>query len=150
MIKDKLSNANRYYNLSRGIKEGLEYLKANDISKMEDGKYEINGENLFINVNSYNSKDFADWESHTKYIDIQFIRVGEEKIGICERKDCISKTDYNSEKDIEFLTGDKGDFYTMGSGDFMIIYPDEIHKPGIKVKDNKYVKKAILKVAVEY
>ena len=43
-----------------------------------------------------------------------------------------------------------GDFYTMESGDFMIIYPDEIHKPGIKVNENKYVKKAILKVAVGY
>lgn len=150
MIKDKLSNASRYYGLSEGIKQGLEYLKANDILSMEDGKYEINGDKLFININSYNSKDSADWESHTKYIDIQFIRVGEEKIGICERKDCVSKTDYNSEKDIEFLTGDRGDFYTMEPEDFMIIFPDEIHKPGIKVNDNVYVKKAILKVAVGY
>lgn len=150
MIKDKLSNANRYYNLSAGIKEGLEYLQANDISKMEDGKYEINGDKLFINVNSYNSKDSADWESHTKYIDIQFIKIGEEKIGICDRKVCQSKTEYDTNKDIEFLTGDDGDFYTMESEDFMIIYPDEIHKPGIKVKDNTYVKKAILKVAVGY
>ena len=150
MIKDKLSNASRYYNLSKGIKEGLEYLIANDISQMEDGKYEINGDKLFINVNSYNSKDFADWESHTKYIDIQYIKIGEEKIGICSREDCLSKTAYDENKDIEFLTGDNGDFYTMASGDFMIIYPDEIHKPGIKVKENNYVKKAILKVAVEY
>ena len=150
MIKDKLSNANRYYSLSQGIKEGLEYLQANDISKMEDGKYEIIGDKLFINVNSYTSKDSADWESHTKYIDIQFVKIGEEKIGICDRKDCINKISYDEQKDIEFLTGEKGDFYTMESGDFMIIYPDEIHKPGIKVKENKYVKKAILKVAIGY
>ena len=32
-----------------------------------------------------------------------------------------------SEKDIEFLAGDKGDFYTMEPEDFMIIFPDEIH-----------------------
>ena len=150
MIKDKLSNANRYYNLSKGIKEGLEYLKNNDISNLKDGRYEINGDKLFININSYTSKDDADWESHTKYIDIQYIKIGEEKIGICDRKDCVPKTVYDEEKDIEFLTGNKDSFYKMEENDFMIIFPNELHKPGIKVNENKYVKKAIIKVAVEY
>lgn len=150
MIKDKLSNANRYYNLSKGIKEGLEYLKNNDISNIPNGKYEINGDKLFININSYNSKNDADWESHTKYIDIQYIKIGEEKIGICERKDCVTKTNYDEEKDIEFLSGEKGEFYTMEQEDIMIIFPGELHKPGIKVNENMYVKKAIIKVAVGY
>ncbi len=150
MIKDKLSNANRYFNLSQGIKRGLEYLLSNDISQMQDGKYEIDGKNLFINVNSYNTKDDADWECHSEYIDIQFIKTGEEKIGICERKDCVQKTVYDSDKDIEFLTGNVGEYYRMEPYDFMIIYPEEIHKPGIKVEENIYVKKAILKVAVGY
>ena len=150
MIKDSLSNANRYYNLSNGIKKGLEYLQTNDISQIADGKYEIDGEKLFINVNSYQTKDNADWESHTKYIDIQFIKIGEEKIGICSRQDCETKIEYDTIKDIEFLSGEKGDYYTMKPQDFMIIYPDEIHKPGIKINENIYVKKAILKVAVGY
>ena len=150
MIKDKLSNANRYYNLSFGIKKGLEYLQSNDISEMADGKYEIDGQNLFINVNSYSTKDEADWESHSKYIDIQYIKIGEEKIGICNRSDCQTKVVYDNSKDIEFLTGEGGEFYRMEPECFMIIYPDEIHKPGIKVSDNRYVKKAILKVAVGY
>lgn len=150
MIKDKLSNANRYYNLSAGIREGLEYLKNNDITNLEDGKYEINSDKLFINVNSYTSKDDADWESHTKYIDIQYIKIGKEKIGICDRNDCITKISYNEEKDIEFLSGEKGEFNTMEPEDFMIIFPNELHKPGIKVNENTYVKKAIIKVAVGY
>ena len=148
MIKDKLSNAERYYTLSEGIREGLEYLKQNDISLLEDGKYEINGAELFINVNSYTTKDTADWETHKKYIDIQYIKQGKEKIGICDKETCTTKTPYNAEKDIEFLTGESGEFYTMEPEDFMIIFPEEAHKPGIKVNENIYVKKAILKVAI--
>ena len=37
----------------------------------------------------------------------------------------------------------------MNPYDFMIIYPYEVHKPGIKVKESIFVKKAILKVLVE-
>ena len=149
MIKDKLINAERYFNLSSGIKKGLEFLKENDISLLDDGKYPIDGDKLFINVNSYNSKDSADWELHKKYIDIQFIKEGEERIGICDISDCEEKIPYSEDKDIEFLSGKTGDYYTMKPYDFMIIYPLEVHKPGIKVNERIFVKKAILKVLVE-
>ena len=35
-------------------------------------------------------------------------------------------------KDIEFLTGD-GDFVQLNAGDFIVLWPGEVHMPGMAV-----------------
>ena len=150
MIKDSLVNAEKYYNLSAGIKKTFLYIKENDLQSMADGKYMIDGAKLYINVNTYTTKDSADWEVHKKYIDVQYIISGEEKIGICNKEICTDKISYDKDRDIEFFDGDGGDFITMKTGDFMVIFPDEIHKPGMKLNSNSRMKKAVIKLAVDY
>ena len=150
MIKDSLINAEKYYNLSEGIKKALCYIKEQNLSALADGKYLIDGEKFYININTYTTKDSADWELHKKYIDIQYIISGEEKIGLCSRKYSSDKIPYVPERDIEFLDGAGGDYITMETGDFMIILPDEIHKPGVKCNTNTTMKKAVIKLAIDY
>ncbi len=150
MIKDTLENVKRYYTLSDGIKKALLYIKENDLSNKADGKYLIDGEKLYINIDTYTTKNSADWEAHRNYIDIQYVVSGEEKIGICCDDYCIEKQSYDEVHDIEFFDGGNGDYITMRTGDFMVIYPHELHKPGIKLNDNIQVKKAVIKLAVDY
>ncbi len=150
MIKDSIDRAELYYNLSDSVKRALSYVRDTNWAKIENGKYLIDGEKLYININSYKTKDLGDWEAHKQYIDIQYLISGEEKIGISRLDCCNSKIPYNTERDIEFYDGDCGDYITMRPGDFMIIYPHELHKPGIKSKDNIEVKKAVIKLAIDY
>ena len=51
MIIDKLSNSYLYSGLSERINKSFAYLKETDFSKMETGKYEIDGNNIFALVN---------------------------------------------------------------------------------------------------
>ena len=55
---------------------------------------------------------------------------------------------YDSEKDIEFLTGE-GVFFTMNQGDFAVFFPDDAHMPGMTATSPMAVRKAVVKVLAE-
>ena len=54
---------------------------------------------------------------------------------------------YNSEKDIEFLTG-TGDYVTARPGSFTIFFPHDAHQPGVAIGESTGVKKVVVKVKV--
>ena len=87
MIKDNLKYANLYYGISEGLKQGFEWLKHNSLENMSDGKYNIS-ENIYANIQSYETKDNALYEAHRKYIDIQYMISGEEFIGQANYLEC--------------------------------------------------------------
>lgn len=137
MIKDKLN---------KRVVEGLEFLAKTDFSKLEDGRHVIN-DYMYVNVETYQTKEDALFEAHRDYIDIQYIISGEEKIGVTKYSDCKENTPYDKERDIEFLNG-KGEFYPMRTGDYMILYPTDAHKPSISLNEKATVRKAVVKVRV--
>ena len=90
------------------------------------------------------------YEGHENYIDIQFIVSGAERIDVTEIAKTSVTTPYNPEKDITFFDG--GDGLVKGileSGDFAILFPNDIHRPGMPAKNIATdVKKIVVKVKV--
>ena len=84
---------------------------------LENGKYEIDGEDIFVSVQDYNTKPESEgkFEAHKQYADIQFIIKGEEKLGYTNIKNCKPTTFYDDKNDIVFLDG-KGDFIKAVEG----------------------------------
>lgn len=148
MIKDRLQNANTYDNLSEGIRIGFEWLKNNDLENISDGKYEIN-KDVYVNVQTYETKADADYESHKKYIDIQYMINGAEKIGVTNVETCSVKTVYDEDKDIEFSTSYDGEYISLNKGEFLILFPQDAHKPSINMDKKLSVKKAVVKVKIK-
>ena len=137
MIKDKLY---------KRVIDGLDYLTSTDFSKMEDGRHEIN-EDMYVNVQTYQTKEDALFEAHRDYIDIQYVIDGEEQIGVTDYSSCSESIPYDKEKDIEFLEGN-GVFYPLRAGEYMILYPEDAHKPSITLDKQSTVRKAVVKVRV--
>lgn len=153
MIKDNIKNANNYSDLPERIKVGLNYLINTDFSQVENGKYEISGKEVFAIIQEYTPKSEAEgkFEAHEKYIDIQYVIQGEEKVGVGELKDFEESTQYNEEKDIVFLTPKvKGEtnFINLGENEFVILNPNDAHMPSIETNNPIHVKKAVVKVLV--
>lgn len=151
MIKNSLKYTKNYYNLSEKIKLGLEFLETHDLKAMENGKYEILGEDVYINIQEYTSKPETDgkWEAHRKYIDIQVLIKGSEKIGVGEIQDFTTTEAYDEEKDVEFLTTNSSQqFITMRENDYIILYPYDVHMPQISIDKPTAVKKAVVKVSL--
>jgi len=131
------------------IKKGLEFLKETDFSKLEDGKHVLS-DDMYVNVQTYTTKSDADFEAHRDYVDIQYMISGEELIGVTNYSDCKTTVPYDREKDIEFLSG-KGNYTEMYTGDFMVLYPDDAHKPSISIDraNPAKVRKAVVKVKIQ-
>ena len=149
MIADIIENAQDYYKLGENFQKGFEFLKNTDLKKLENGKYEIEGDNVFVSVQDYQTKPESEgkFEAHKKYADIQFIISGEEKIGYTNIRNCTPTTFYDDTNDIVFLEG-KGDFITAHENSFLIFMPQDAHMPCISIDDSKYVKKVVVKVKI--
>lgn len=149
MIIDKLKNASLYYGVNERIAKALKYLQNTDLSEFQNGRYDIDSDNIFVLVQDYNTKPLSKgkFEAHRKYIDIQYIIKGEEKLGYVYVHKLNPSTDYDEVKDILFFEGD-GDFVTADEGTFLVFAPEDAHMPGIEANLPEYVKKAVVKIKV--
>lgn len=149
MIIDKLTNAPFYYGLNIKIKKSLEYLNNTDLITLENGRYEIEGDDIFVIIQDYKTKLLSEgrFEAHRKYIDIQYIIEGRESMGYVNLDKFNPETEYDFEKDIVFGKGE-GIFLLANKGDFIVFAPQDAHMPGISVQESEYVKKAVIKIKV--
>jgi YhcH/YjgK/YiaL family protein len=131
--------------------KAFEFLKTSDLPNLENKKYVIDGDNLFINVSEYNTKEAADakFEAHRKYIDIQYVVKGNEMIGVAPlaTNDGIIQP-YDETKDVEFLKFSKETFYEATPGNFFVFFPTDGHMPGIKTDSIAPVKKLVVKIKI--
>ena len=149
MIFDRLSNCEQYYSLNEKFKKAFEFLKNTDLVNLDDGSYEIDGKNIYANVQSVDLKSVEEkkWEVHRKYIDIQYVITQKEKMGYGILEDfnkIIEK--YDDNRDVEFLDGEKYNFVDVNCGDFVIFYPNDVHAPMLRVDKAEKIKKVIVKI----
>ena len=148
MIIDKIENSEIYESIHPRFAKAFAFICKTDFSKLGDGKYEIENDDIFAIVQEYNTKDKkeAKLEAHRKYIDIQYIHSGVELIGVATLHNQIPITN-DPENDIAFYQGETS-FIKLEAGMFAIFFPDDLHMPGIKLTQSAKVKKVVVKVRV--
>ena len=82
MIKDNLKNCELYLDVNDKFADAFKFLKNINQNEFTVGKKEICGDNIYASLQEYVSSvpDNNTYEAHEKYIDVQFILSGEEKI----------------------------------------------------------------------
>ena len=146
MIIDKVENLEKYASINPLFPKVVEFLKANDLNQMEPGKYEIEGKDLFVNIQVAKGKTPAEAviETHNKMIDIQIPLSDAETFGYTQR-DQLPDVAYNEEKDITKIPDLAADSYlTCMPGMMAIFFPQDGHAPCIAGVPE--IKKAIFKV----
>ncbi|RPJ16919.1 MAG: DUF386 domain-containing protein [Desulfobacteraceae bacterium] len=150
MIYDSINNFTDYFSLHPHFRTAYDFMKKNDPSSMAEGKCEVNNNGIFALISEYNTKVISEAfiECHRKYIDIQILLEGREKIGVCNIQDC-REYPYDSEKDLQKLAGEVS-LINMIPGRFVIFFPRDGHMPQIQYGDfPEKVKKVVFKVPVE-
>lgn len=151
MIYDRLNNCKQYFSLNEKFEKAFKFLVETDLKSIKDGSYEIDGKEIYANIQSLKTKAIADkkWEVHRKYIDIQYVISGREKMGYGILGD-FKKVEipYDEQKDIEFLNGEKFNFVDVSEGDFVIFYPNDVHAPMLAYQEPLDIKKVIVKIAI--
>ncbi len=69
--------------LPAAIEKALDFLRATDFNALEPGVVEIDGKNIYTQIIDLTTREAVvnRPEVHRRYIDIQFLAWGEEKIG---------------------------------------------------------------------
>ncbi len=129
----------------------IHFMKSNNPASLELKRYDIDGENAFALVSEYITKNPEDalFEAHRKYIDLQYVAVGSELIGLAPLEDReLILQEYNEEKDVEFFTVKNEKTLLATSEKFFIFFPEDAHKPCVKNTSNSLVKKIVVKIKV--
>lgn len=136
--------------LEARIEEALEIIKAIKIDQIELGKYIVN-EDFYYMVQEYETKTEEEmkWEAHKKYVDIQYIAYGEEKVYIAATSLMEISEEYSEEKDVLFFKDiEKACTAVLTNGGYVVLYPEDAHKPGLSVNQPTLVKKIVGKVKI--
>lgn len=148
---DKRLMAVYYYKNPRHWEQAFNFLKTANLDSLPVGTQELEGKHLFVAVSEYDSKEKPDtrYEAHKKYIDIQYVISGEELIGVTTLDQVEVDQPYNDEKDIEFYSGEGGQYIKATPDNFLVFFPENVHRPSIKSGESVPVKKAVVKIMID-
>jgi len=148
MILGSLKNTDVIELYNSLFKMAFDFVRTTDFSMLEDGKYEIKENDLFLILNTINGKRESEvvTEAHRKYIDIQIPLTGNEVLGWIPIKKCTDiKSAYDEQKDLILFENEPTNFINVETGDFIVFFPDDGHAPGI---GKGVIRKVIVKVRV--
>lgn len=149
MIFGSMKHLGEFSFLEEGVKECFRYACNNDLNSYEQGRYEIDGDRLFVNIVEYTTTTPENrfWEAHKKYLDVHVMLKGQEQIDI-NFIDNMRLKAYKPEDDFQSMEGEKNSMVVLNPGDFLVCYPKDAHRTAVAAREPELVKKAIFKVCI--
>lgn len=151
MLFEKIDRLDVYCKLFPSFAKINEFLQSKNLETLEAGKYEIDGDRLFVYIQQYETEaaDKRPWECHRKYLDLQYVISGEEYIHVAPL-DCLTEcSPYDEQGDAILSTCVcPASALLLRAGDCVLLSPEEAHKPKCSVADCSSVKKAVIKIAI--
>lgn len=119
---------------------------------MEPGVYELEGKLMYAQVfdaetGSVNEKRP---EVHEKYLDVQFLASGREKLGFTPDTGNYEIDEKFDERDLIFYKSVENEgFITSTPGCFCVFFPTDVHRPACADGESMTVRKVVVKVSTE-
>lgn len=152
MIFDNLKNAYYYFPPGSRLAKAIEFIKTFESSK-PDGRYEIDGDRVYAVVSSYKTKPAEQQvaESHKKYIDLQTLVRGRERIDVTSISEQLVVTKIYDEINDAVYYGPPTQFVRLelDAGIFAVFFPQDVHRPCCNPDDNEEeIRKIVVKIAI--
>ena len=147
MIFDELENLAHYKGIHEHLDCAIDYLLTHDVNDYDSGRYEIDGEKvfLFVQENELNQEENDEFEFHHRYLDLHFLLEGREIIQYGYEQTELRKV-YDAKKDIGFNTCNQVYPLYLGKQNFAAFLPNEPHQPNRFAAKGDKVKKCVVKV----
>jgi YhcH/YjgK/YiaL family protein len=145
MIFDMLANASLYEAITPRLKIAFDYLRSTDLSTLPVGRIAVDGSHVYVMVQEYTTKPLSEgkWESHRRYIDVQYMHSGTERIDFA-LLNTMKLGEYVAEKDFQAMSG-SGNPLILVPGSFAVFFPQDAHMPGLAIGEPSQVKKIVVK-----
>lgn len=149
MIYGNSQHASQYFGLSPRLDRAIVYLQSHDLAAMEPGRYPIFGDDVWVKISDITTKPESEalYEAHDNFIDIQMVLHGKEIIRCAFRRDMEGILAAPPDRDVIFYRG-RGLPFSLTDGDFLILFPDDVHAPALSDQAPAPVRKALFKVRV--
>ncbi len=146
MIFDRVENLKQYAGMPC-MEKVTEYILKTDLSKMEVGKYDIDGDNLYVMIQepAGRTDEEAKMETHHDYADLQLVIKGAEYMGVAPETRLGNLVEAHEDKDLYFYDGSYSKVL-LKAGQFAVLFPNEGHTPNIRVEGAGQAKKAVFKI----
>lgn len=140
------------------IQKRIQFLLANDLSKLALGRHDIAGDEIFAKVATYTTEPIAQRRSerHEKYIDMQCLAMGKECIGVGTKQNAgaVDVDDLQAHDILYYASKDgvrEEMFITLGAGMFAVFFPWDVHRPNCNPSTGvaSQVKKVVVKVSMQ-
>lgn len=132
------------------IQKAIDYLKSRDFLLVEPGVYEIQGRDIYAQVFDAETVpiDKKRAESHEKYLDLQFLVSGRERLGFTKNTGEYKVSEKIPERDIIFYDSiaDEG-FIESRPGCMCIFFPTDIHRPELISGEAMKLRKVVVKIS---
>lgn len=150
MIIDDISQHQKYHSINRLFEQAFQYLTTTNFEAMPLGKVTLIPNQLYAIVNEYTTipAEGELSEAHEKFIDIQYIVSGIEKIGVSFLANSTKHKPYQPEDDVTLFQNPPSFFAVLHPYQFTILFPTDVHLPNIVYKEPTIVRKVVMKVAV--
>ena len=141
MIYGKLCDSDAYCGVHPLLKPAFDAIKKFLAENPAPGHYEVDGKNLFANINAYDTipRSERKYENHHAYIDILVMLKGAELIDvICTPEEYPGQAEapFSTEKDCElYAPTPVRSTLEVRDDRFLLLFPNELHAPGIQVGD---------------
>lgn len=147
MIFDKLNKLRQYDVVSDKVLEFLFNIDENT----PDGRYDID-DKTYVNINTYETKPHESCfpEAHRRYIDIQLLLSGQERLDFANIEEMSVKEEYDEERDVMFFDiPERMNSVYLEKGNFALLYPHDAHRPQMMTScGRECVKKVVVKLLV--
>ena len=134
--------------------KAFDFLQNNDLKQLTVGRHDLMGEKgdeLYANVDEYVTREegITKYEAHKKYVDIQYLVYGNEKIGLARLAELADLVPYDVKRDIAFYKS-KTDLYLKADHKhFFIFFPNDGHRPCVVDGEAIKVRKVVVKVRLD-
>ena len=154
MIFGNIKSNENISSYPKAIQKAIQYLKENDLVNAVPGRYELDGDNMILQVLDVETTERCNLrpEVHETYIDVQFLAKGKELIG-CYPDMGDNEVDENllETRDLIFYKNNENAREThleMEEGSYAVFYPHDVHSPAIMKDDSMVIRKIVIKVKV--
>lgn len=152
MIIARIDDAGRYYALHPLLKPLFDYVREHDLLRAPAGRIELQGDDLFINVNDSTlvSREEQQLEVHRRYIDVHFPLSSAEDYG-WRHLATLGESDapFDVASDYALYTAPADKWFTLQPGEFCIVFPEDAHAPVVApAPGSKSIRKLVAKVKI--
>lgn len=136
--------------LEERMEAALKFMESLKFEEQELGKHVVDDDFYYL-VQTYESKlpEEARYEAHERYIDIQYVVEGKERIDISPASVLEVEEPYSEEKDVMFFKApQRAASVVLTDGGYVILYPEDAHRPGVCAGQPMAMKKIVGKVRI--